>query len=55
MPYIVPHALHDEYPFTLNEKETCLKKILKPSGKIFFKNLEFAKVSKYGPYCFAQT
>jgi len=34
MPYIVPHALHDECPFILNEKETCLKKILKPLGKI---------------------
>ncbi len=34
MPYTVPHALHDELLFTLNEKETCLKKILKPSGKI---------------------
>lgn len=34
MPYIVPHALHDECPFTLNEKETCLKNVLKASGKI---------------------
>ncbi len=29
MPYIVPPVLHDECPFTLNEKEKCFKKNIK--------------------------
>ncbi len=52
MPYIVPHALHDKYPFILNEKEKCFKNILKPSSKIFFFKFEICQSFQYGPYCF---